>query len=317
MVGTARFVGIDISKRSLDVALRPQGERRQESNDPAGIAQLVRYLRRLRPTLVVCEATGGWERALVSALGSAGLPIAVVNPRQVRDFAKATGQLAKTDTLDAQVIAHFAEAVNPQPRPLPDADTELLDQLVTRRQQLIEMRTAESNRRRLATGRLRQQLDEHLAWLDRQLHDLDKELARTVRQNAEHRKQDDLVRSVKGVGPVLSATLLAALPELGRLDHKQIAALVGVAPFNRDSGTVRGKRRIWGGRGSVRTVLYMATLSAVRSNSILQLFYRRLTHAGKLKKVALVACMHKLLTTLNAMVRDQRYWQPLLPQITA
>jgi transposase len=309
--GSIRYVGIDVSKQRLDIAVRPPGERRQVANDPTGIAQLVRDLRRLRPALVVCESTGGWERLLVSSLAAARLPMVVVNPRQVRDFARATGQLAKTDELDAQVIAHFAEAVRPEVRPLPDAAARLLDELVTRRQQLIEMRTAESNRRRLATGRLRQQLDDHLAWLDRQLRELDEDLDQTLRQSPAWREQDDLLRSVKGVGPVLSATLLASLPELGRLDHKQIAALVGVAPFNRDSGTVRGKRRIWGGRARVRAVLYMATLAAVRSNPILRAFYRRLLDAGKLQKVALVACMHKLLTILNAMVRDQRRWEPV------
>ena len=288
--GSVRYVGIDVSKQRLDVAVRPRGERRQVANDPTGIARLVRDLRRLRPALVVCESTGGWERLLVSSLAAGRLPIVVVNPRQVRDFARATGQLAKTDELDAQVIAHFAEAVRPEVRLLPDA---------------------ESNRRRLATGRLRQQLDDHLAWLDRQLREVDEDLDQTLRQSPAWRAQDDLLRSVKGVGPVLSATLLASLPELGRLDHKQIAALVGVAPFNRDSGTVRGKRRIWGGRAPVRAVLYMATLAAVRSNPILRTFYRRLLDAGKLQKVALVACMHTLLTILNAMLRDQRRWQPV------
>ena len=245
----------------------------------------------------------------------AGLPIVVVNPRQVRDFAKATGRLAKTDRLDAEVIAHFAEAVHPEPRALPSADAQALGELVTRRQQLIEMRTAEGNRRRLATGRLRQQLDEHLAWLDRQLDDLDRELDDLLRNSPIWREQADVLRSAKGVGPILTATLLSALPELGQLNHKEIAALVGVAPFNRDSGTWRGKRQIWGGRGPVRAVLYMATLSAVRTNPVVRSFYQRLIGAGKLHKVALVASMHKLLTILNAMVRDGSRWHPV--QITA
>jgi transposase len=312
-VGVAKvdkFVGIDVSKTTLDLMVRPTGTRQQQANDADGIAQLIKQLRKIRPTLLVCEATGGWERLLVGALAAARLPIVVVNPRQVRDFAKATGRLAKTDRLDAEVIARFAEAVRPEPRALPSADAEALDDLVTRRQQLIDMRTAEGNRRRLATGRLREQLDEHLAWLDRQLEELDKELNDTLRNSPVWREQANVLRSAKGVGPILTATLLSALPELGQLNHKEIAALVGVAPFNRDSGTWRGKRQIWGGRAPVRAVLYMATLSAVRTNPVVRAFYQRLINAGKLQKVALVACMHKLLTILNAMARDGRIWQP-------
>jgi len=306
----ARYVGIDVSKDTLDLMVRPTGTRHQHPNDADGIAQLIKQLRRQRPTLVVCEASGGWERLLAGALATAGLPIVVVNPRQVRDFAKATGRLAKTDRLDAAVIARFAEAVRPEPRPLPSADTQALAELVSRRQQLIEMRTAETNRRRLATGRLRHQLDEHLAWLDRQLDELDRELDDLLRNSPIWREQADVLRSAKGVGPILTATLLSALPELGHLNHKEIAALVGVAPFNRDSGVWRGKRQIWGGRGPVRAVLYMATLSAVRTNPVVRSFYQRLISAGKLQKVALVACMHKLLIILNAMARDSRPWQP-------
>jgi transposase len=235
--------------------------------------------------------------------------VAVVNPRQVRDFAKATGRLAKTDTLDADVLARFAEAVQPQARPLPDATALALHHLVSRRRQLIEMRTAETNRRPLATDPLRPQLDEHIAWLTGQLADLDRELGRLLRASPVWRARDDLLRSVKGVGPVLSATLIAGLPELGRLGHKAVAALVGLAPFNQDSGNRRGRRTIRGGRAGVRHVLHMATLSAVRSNPVLRAFYQRLLIAGKLKKVALVATMHKLLIILNAMVRDQRCWE--------
>ncbi len=306
-----KYVGIDVSKDMLDLMVRPAGARHQHSNDADGIAQLVKQLRRLRPTLVVCEASGGWERLMAGALATASLPIVVVNPRQVRDFAKATGRLAKTDRLDAEVIAHFAEAVRPEPRALPSADTQALGELITRRQQLIEMRTAEGNRRRLATHRLRQQLDEHLAWLDRQLDDLDKELDDALRNSPIWREQAEVLRSAKGVGPILTATLLSALPELGHLNHKEIAALVGVAPFNRDSGMCRGKRQIWGGRGPVRAVLYMATLSAVRTNPAVRSFYHRLIDAGKLHKVALVASMQKLLTILNAMARDACPWQPV------
>jgi transposase len=311
-VGVAKadkFVGIDVSKTMLDLMVRPTGTRQQQANDADGIAQLVKQLRQVRPALVVCEATGGWERLLVGALAAARLPIVVVNPRQVRDFAKATGRLAKTDRLDAEVIARFAEAVRPEPRALPSADTQALDDLVTRRHQLIDMRTAEGDRRRLATGRLREQLDEHLAWLDHQLQELDKGLDDTLRDSPVWREQADVLRSAKGVGPILTATLLSALPELGHLNHKEIAALVGVAPFNRDSGMWRGKRQIWG-RAPVRAVLYMATLSAVRTNPVVRSFYQRLVTAGKLHKVALIASMHKLLTILNAMARDGRTWQP-------
>jgi transposase len=241
-----KYVGIDVSKNTLDLIVRPTGTRQQQPNDVDGIAALVKQVRQLRPALVVCEATGGWERLLVGALAAARLPIVVVNPRQVRDFAKATGRLAKTDRLDAEVIARFAEAVQPQPRALPSTAAQALDELVTRRQQLLEMRTAEGNRRRLATGRLRQQLDEHLAWLDRQLQDLDNDLDDLLRRSPVWREQADLLRSAKGVGPILTATRLSVLPELGHLKHKEIAALVGVAPFNRDSGLWRGKRRIGG-----------------------------------------------------------------------
>src|SRR5919199_1942131 len=304
-----KYVGIHVSKNMLDLLVRPTGTRQQHPNDVDGIAALVKQLRQLRPSLIVCEATGGWEPLGVGALAAPRLPIVVVNPRQVRDFAKATGRLAKTDRLDAEVIARFAEAVQPQPRALPSTAAQALDELVTRRQQLLEMRTAEGNRRRLATGRLRQQSDEHLAWLDRQLQDLDNDLDDLLRRSPVWREQADLLRSAKGVGPMLTATLLSALPELGHLKHKEIAALVGVAPFNRDSGLWRGKRRIGGGRGPVRAVLYMATLSAVRANPVLRSFYQRLITAGKLQKVALVACVHKLLTILNAMARDGRPWQ--------
>lgn len=245
-----KYVGIDVSKGTLDLAVRPTGGRQQHANDAAGIAQLIKHLRKVRPALVVCEATGGWERLLVGALAAAHLPIVVVNPRQVRDFAKATGQLAKTDRLDAEIIAHFAAAVRPEPRALPSAEARALDDLVTRRQQLIEMRTAESNRRRLASGRMQRQLDEHLAWLDRQVSNLDKELDHLLRDSPVWREQADVLRSAKGVGPILTATLLSALPELGQLNHREVAALVGVAPFNRDSGMWRGKRQIWGGSGT-------------------------------------------------------------------
>jgi transposase len=308
----ARFVGVDVSKPRLDIAVRPSGEQWSVGNDPVGLAQFVERLATGPCSLVVCEATGGLERALVAALSVAGVPVAVVNARQVRAFAQAIGRLAKTDRLDAAVLARFAEAVRPAPRPLPDPDRQGLEALVVRRRQLVEMRTMERNRRARVEPRFRGQLEEHLAWLDRQLDQLDREVDDLLRRSPIWRAQDDLLRSAKGVGPVLSATLLARLPELGRLDHRAIAALVGVAPFNRDSGRAQGKRAIWGGRGPVRAALYMATLSATRSNPVLRAFYRRLLQAGKPKKVALIACARRFLVILNAMLRDGQAWRPAL-----
>lgn len=302
-------VGIDVSKRRLDVALRPGGESWQVDNDERGLDGLVQRLAPLGPRLIVLEASGGFEVPLVVALAAAGLPVQVVNPRQARDFAKAVGQLAKTDRLDARVLAHFAEAVQPTPRALPDAASRELRALVARRRQLQTMLVAEQNRRAGAARRVRPQLDTHIRWLRSALDELDQELERTIRSSPLWREQDDLLRSAKGVGPVLSSTLLADVPELGSLNRKQIAALVGVAPLNRDSGTLRGKRTIWGGRAHVRASLYMAALVASRFNPAIRVFYQRLLAAGKPKKVALTACMHKLLLTLNAMVRTQTRWQ--------
>lgn len=303
------FVGIDVSKDRLDVALRPTSDRWAVAHDEAGITTLVDRLRRRTPTLVVLEATGGLEVPLTGALAAAGLPVVVVNPRQVRDFAKATGKLAKTDALDASVLAQFAEVVRPALRPLPDAATQALSALLTRRRQLIEMLTAEKNRLGTAPPPVRKGIRAHITWLDRRLADLDEELAQVIRESPLWREKDDLLRSTPAVGPVLSRTLLAGLPELGTLTRQQIAALVGVAPLNRDSGTWRGTRRVWGGRAHVRAALYMSALVATRYNPVIRAFYQRLCAAGKAKKVALTACMRKLLTILNAMLKYRTPWQ--------
>jgi transposase len=303
------FIGIDVARASLDIAVRPTGEQWQGANDPAGIVALVPRLRALKPTLIVLEATGGLELPLLAALGSAGLPIVAVNPRQVRDFAKATGKLAKTDAIDARVLAHFADAVRPAVRPLPDAATQALGGLVTRRRQLVEMLTAEENRRKTApTAAIRADIQAHIAWLRKRLKSVDKELSQAVRTSPLWREQEDVLRSVPGIGPVVSVTLLADLPELGTLGRKQVAALVGLAPINRDSGTMRGKRTIWGGRATVRAALYMAALVGSRRNPVLRALYTRLVAAGKTKKVALTACMRKLLTILNALLKHRTRW---------
>jgi transposase len=301
-------VGIDVAKARLDVAFAPAGEPWQAANDEPGIADLVARLRASAPELIVLEATGGLEVPLAAALAAAGLPVAVVNPRQVRDFAKAVGQLAKTDALDAALLARFAAVVRPAPRPLPDAQAQALTALLTRRRQLVAMLTAE--RQRLGTARppVRARVQAHLAWLEQELADLDDELRRAVQASPIWRATEELLRSVPGVGPVVAVTLLAELPELGQLNRKQIGALVGVAPLNADSGTLRGKRVVWGGRGQVRAVLYMAALVAVRHNPVLRAFYARLLAAGKAKKLALVACMHKLLTILNAITHHRTPW---------
>ncbi len=305
------FVGIDVSSDHLDVCVRPTGAAWQVPYDPQGIRGLVEHLDELAPDLVVLEATGGIELALTGELVAAGLPVAVVNPRHVRDFARAGGKLAKTDALDARVLAHFAEAMQPECRPLPDASTQELRALVTRRRQVVEMMTAERNRLRTATPRIRPQVEEHILWLKARLEELDKGLSNFIRSSPMWRTTETVLRSTPGVGPVLTMTLLAGLPELGTLNRGEIAALVGVAPFNRDSGTLRGKRTVWGGRAQVRAVLYMATLVATCRNPVIRAFYQRLCAAGKPKKVALTACMRKLLVILNAMVKHHRSWNPV------
>jgi transposase len=303
------YVGIDVAKDWLDVAQRPGGEAWRVSSDEKGVVALVERLKGVRPTLVVLEATGGLQIPAVAALAAAGLRTVVVNPRQVRQFAGATGRLAKTDAIDAQVLAQFGEAVRPEVRPLPDAATQELSALVARRRQLIEMLTAEKNRLRLATKKVRSNIEAHIRWLEGELLDLEGGLGDVIRSSPVWRERDNLLRSVPGVGPVLSSVLLADLPELGRLNRKEIAALAGVAPLNRDSGQFRGRRTVWGGRSQVRAALYMAALVAARFNPVIRAFYQRLQAAGKPKKVALTACMRKLLTMLNAMTRDQTFWQ--------
>ena len=313
MTSSGVHVGIDVSKDHLDIAIEP-GQASQTSNDETGIAGLVERLLALQPTTVILEATGGFELPLTGALLAACLPVVVVNPRQVRDFARATGQLAKTDAIDARVLARFGGAVRPELRPLPDEATQELAALVARRRQLVEMLTAEKNRLRLAARAVRRDIQQHIRWLERRLSDLDGDLAQQVRSSPSWRERDDLLQSVPGIGPVSSVTFLAQLPELGRLNRKEIAALVGVAPLNRDSGTLRGRRVVWGGRSHVRAALYMATLTATRHNPVIRSFYTRLLAAGKPKKVALVACMRRLLTVLNAISRDRATWQPLVFQ---
>ena len=310
MVAQPVFVGIDVAKAALDVAVSPTAERWTLAYTEREVAGLVTRLTALDPALVVLEATGGLEGPLAGALAAAGLPVVVVNPRQVRDFAKATGRLAKTDALDAAVLAHFAAVVRPTPRPLPDAATQSLAALVTRRRQLVEMLTAERNRLGSAPRTLRAEIQAHITWLKRRLGRLDTDLGQAIRTSPAWRVQDDLLQSVPGVGPVLATTLLASLPELGTLNRRAIAALVGVAPLNRDSGTRQGRRMVWGGRAAVRAVLYMGTLVAVRHNPVLRAFYQRLRAVGKLPKVALTACMRKLLTILNAMLKQQTRWNP-------
>jgi transposase len=304
------FVGIDVAKAQLDIAVRPTGARWAVTNDEAGIAALVAHLQAVVPTLIVLEATGGYQRAVVAALAAVCLPVVVVNPRQARDFAKATGQLAKTDTLDARALAHFADAVRPAPRPLPDAQLEELRALLARRRQLIAMRTAEQNRLSGAAPRLRADIQAHITWLTDRLATFDDDLDTTLRASPVWREREELLRSAPGIGPVCARTLVLDLPELGSMSRQRIAALVGVAPFNRDSGTRRGTRTIWGGRAHVRATLYMSTLVAVRYNSVLKACDERLCAAGKAKKVALTACMRKFLTILNAMVKHQTPWQP-------
>lgn len=305
MAEAAVFVGIDVAQSTSDVAVRPTGEVWQVANDEIAFGDLVDRLRALGPKLIVLEATGRIHVPVVGALAAASLPVVAINPRQVRDFGKATGKLAKTDRIDAQILAHFADAIRPEVRPLADPQTQELAMLVARRRQLLEMRVAEQNRSRGTPPRIRSQIREHIEWLNRCLAELDDDLNQRVRSSPLWRERDDLLRSVPGVGPVLSATLLADLPELGSLSHKKLAALVGLAPLNHDSGQKRGKRIVWGGRGAVRAALYMATLVATRRNPQIRAFYQRLLALHKPKKLALTACMHKMLTILNAMVKRQ------------
>jgi len=309
------YIGIDVSKAQADVAVHPKGLRWQTPSTEEGMQELVSRIHALQPILVLLEASGGMEVPWVAALATAHLPVVVVNPRQVRDFARATGKLAKTDSLDAQALAHFAEAVRPTPRPLPDAEAKALTSLVARRHQLVSMLVAEKNRLGKALPSVKPRIQTHIRWLEQELEDMDRDLQTMLQQSPLWREKENLLRSVPGVGPQLTLSLLAYLPELGTLDRKRIAALVGVAPFNRDSGVFRGRRTVWGGRARVRTALYMATLVASRYNPVIRAFYQRLLAAGKPKKVALTACMRKLLTILNAMLRYQSIWRPAIPGI--
>jgi transposase len=305
------FVGIDVSKDRLDVHLRPSAEAFAVARNGEGLQNLVVRLAALRPAVIVLEATGGFEITVAAALAGAGLPLVVVNPRQIRDFARATGRLAKTDSLDAAAIALFAERIRPEPKAVPDQAARQLTELVARRQQIVEMIGAESNRRRQARDkRLIKRLDAHLAWLQKELTGIETDLDQAVRESPVWQAKQNLLKSVPGIGPTTARTLLAQLPELGALDRRRIAALVGVAPINRDSGRFRGRRMIAGGRAAVRNVLYMATLVASRYNHKIKAIYQRLVTAGRPKKLALVAAMRKLLTILNAMLRDQTPWQP-------
>jgi transposase len=305
------FVGIDVAKDRLDVHLRPRGEAFAVARDGDGLAQLVERLQALAPQLVVMEATGGYETIVASALAAARLPLAVVNPRQIRDFARATGKLAKTDAIDAAAIAHFAEAVRPPARPIADAEAQALGELVARRRQVIEMMVAERNRRRRATQRrVLQAIERHLELLQSELSELEGDIDGAIRNSPAWQADADLLVSVPGVGPATLRTLIAELPELGRLDRRKIAALVGVAPINRDSGTMRGRRTIAGGRPAVRTALFMAALVASRANPVIAADYAKLRAAGKTGKQALTACIRKLVVILNAILRDRRPWQP-------
>jgi transposase len=303
------FVGIDVAKAHLDIALRPTAEGWRVANDDPGITPLVARLRDLQPVLIVLEATGGLEVPVTAALTAAGLPVVVVNPRQARDVAKATGRLAKTDALDAHGLAHVAEAVRPAPRPFPDVQTQALSAQVARRRQLRDRLTAAKNRLGSAPRTIQADIQAHIAWLERRLADVTDDLGKAIRASPVWREQDDRLQSTPGVGPVRSHTLGADLPELGTLSRQQVAAVVGVAPLNRDRGTLRGQRTVGGGRAQVRAVLSMSTLVAVRYNPVLQRFYERLRRAGKAPKVALTACMRQLLTILNAMVKHRTPWQ--------
>jgi transposase len=303
------FIGIDTSKDILEVAVRPTGERMSLANQEDDLSVLVESVKRLGPRLVVFEATGGLERMAVSALAAQGLPVVVVNPRQVRAFAKAKGILAKTDKIDAPIIAQFGESIRPEIRPLKTEEAQQLEALLSRRTQILQMLTAEKNRLHTAPAWIRKDIQIHIQWLEKSLDKFTQDLDRLVKQSPIWRVKDKILQSAKGVGPILSVTLISKLPELGNLNRKKIAALVGVAPLNRDSGKFRGRRTIWGGRSVIRPVLLMATRAAIRFNPVIRTFYERLTKAGKPRKVVETACMRKFLTILNAMIKNQTCWR--------
>jgi len=308
-MSTECFVGIDVSKDTLDVCVYPTQDTFRVPNSPDGLDELMKRLKPIEPRLIVFEATGGYETLAVSSLAAAGLPVVVVNPRQIRDFAKSIGRLAKTDVIDAGVIARFASAVRPELRPLKDSPSQELTGLVTRRRQIVGMIVAETNRLNAATRRNRRDIQAHIRWLQKRQDQIDDEIKRDIKNSPLWRTTDQILQSASGVGPATSSTLISCVPELGQLNHKKIACLIGVAPLNRDSGRFKGRRMIWGGRAQVRAVLYMSTLSAIRFNPIIRQFYQRLKEAGKCFKVAMVACMRKLLVILNAMVRNQTKWR--------
>ncbi len=303
------FVGVDVSKDRLDVAVLPSGESWSTANQDEDIQSLVKQIRSLKPELIVLEATARLELPLAVALAAKGLPVAIVNPRQVREFARASNILAKTDRIDAQVLARFGEKMRPEVRPLKDEETRELTALMARRRQLVGMLVAEKTRLAGAPKSVHRDIRTHLTWLKKRLGDIDDRLADKVKNSPVWHEKDALLQSVPGVGAVLSTSLMADLPELGTLNRRQIAALVGVAPYNRDSGSFRGKRCVWGGRRHLRSALYMATLAATRSNPVIRSFYHRLCEAGKPPKVALTACMRKLLTILNAIIKTQTPWR--------
>jgi len=305
------FVGVDVSKEQLDVATRPAGERWKVANSEAGRKGLIRRLANIQPELVVMEATGGWEMTLAWELAAAGHRVAIVNPGRVRHFAKSLGILAKTDAIDAQVLSHFAQVTEPKPRPLEGPEILELRAQVTRRQQLLGMIVQEENRLALAPKPLHRAIKKHIAWLKKELRQSDTDLTNAIKSSPAWRVEDKLLQSVPGVGAKFSASLISGLPELGKLTNREIAALVGVAPHNKDSGKFKGRRVIWGGRAHIRMILYMATFTARQFNPVIKAYFKQLRAKGKPYKVALVACMRKLLTILNAIVRDQMPWNPL------
>ncbi len=304
-----KYAGIDVDKNNLEVAFDPEQPKKTFSNDKEGFKALIKQLREWAVDQVVMEATGGYENPFAVALTRSNIAVSVVNPRHVRSFAKALGYLAKTDTIDAGVILEFAEAIKPGPRPIKDKQSQQLTDLVTRQEQLVRMLTSEKNRKHTANKPVRKDIEVHIKWLQRRIKDLDIKLRKCIEDSPIWRVKDDLLQSVPGVGPKTSAKLIAALPELGRLNRREIAALVGVAPFNRDSGSFRGRRTIWGGRAPVRCALYMAVLSATKHNPVIRAFYQRLVEAGKANKLALTACMRKLIIILNTMMKNQTKWQ--------
>jgi transposase len=310
-MGKGGYVGIDMAKDSMEVTVHEGKDHWAFANDEYGLAKLLAKMKRLAPALIVMEATGGYEVTVAAELQSKGFPVSVINPRQIRDFARSVGILAKTDILDARVIARFAADIHPTPRALPTEETKTLGAVIMRRRQVIAMLTAEKNRLHQADPAVRERLQIHIRWLEQELDDINKELRQRVENNPEWKEKNEIIQSVPGVGPNLAITLLSDFPELGTLNRKETAALGGVAPFNRDSGTLRGKRSIWGGRGVVRTAAYMSAFVAIRYNPLLKAFFERLIGAGKPYKVAIVACMRKLLCILNTMLKNHTTWNYL------